>query len=198
MTRAQRIIAIFFALILLFVSFGFGSSGEQGTQALAALLAAMGLTLWALMRNKRDADGKERTMDLVAITPNEVAKILQNMGYKGKVSGEGNSWIVESSAEGSNFLVILYETSGPDSPATSLQIRAAWSLDDGVNEGLLPVCAKFNENWRYAKASVNDKAIALEWDIYAKGGASSEQMDFALSTFITLMSAFINEVRQVL
>ncbi len=127
------------------------------------------------------------------ITVNRIASLLQEMGYRGKVThGENWCW-VESSANGVAFNIYAFsdQLADPDSEGRSIQFDGGWGgLSAYDARRLLMVCNRFNHDWRYAKATVvvdkDRHSLTVKLDHHCPNGLSDKEFYAVAEMYIRL------------
>lgn len=127
------------------------------------------------------------------ITVSRIASLMQEMGYRGKVIiGEEWSW-VESATNGTKFRIYGFseEMSDPDSEARSIQFDGGWGgLSSYDARRFLMVCNRFNDDWRYAKASVatdHDRySLSVKLDHHCPNGMANDDFRAVADMYVRM------------
>ena len=133
------------------------------------------------------------------ITPEAVAEILQNMGYKGKVNYEGERPIVESGTNGARFYVNFYLPKDEENSNQyqEVQFETGFNVRSDVNAGrLLHICNWFNHTYRFAKVCVGgnkNRYVNLKVDVAVSGNDSTWFESYA-SSFLYIINSFITDI----
>ena len=133
------------------------------------------------------------------ITPDTVASVLQEMGYKGKINYEDEQPIVESGTNGARFFVNFYSPldNDPENGFQQIQFETGFAVNRDVNAGrLLHICNWFNHTYRFAKVCVGgqkNRYITLKADVSV---ASSDPKWFQsyVSSFMYIIGNFVDEI----
>ena len=123
--------------------------------------------------------------------PAGIVALLQREGYKAKLEKdqEGDP-MISSAAGGSEFQVLFYDCTNHIN-CGSLTFHAGYDADKG-KEPSADTIVKFNREWRYGRAFLDDdKDPILEYDI-AFGGLPMADKMFVdnLDAFVSTMGSF--------
>jgi len=133
------------------------------------------------------------------ISPETVANVLQEMGYKGKINFGGEQPVVESATNGARFYVNLYLPleNDPSKGYQEVQFDTGFSVKRDVNTArLLHICNWFNHTYRFAKVCVGgnqNRYVTLKADIPVTSNDPKWFESYA-SSFIYIIGTFIDEV----
>ena len=133
------------------------------------------------------------------ILPEDAAKILQDMGYRGRVIRDGEIVKVESATNGNKFFVNFFspQDKDPSKGYEEIQFDTGFSLRYDVNSAhLINQCNKFNYEYRFARLSVWGQkyryvTMKVDYPVLSKDPRCFEQ---CASIFISLMQSFVEEV----
>lgn len=130
-------------------------------------------------------------------SPERMAELLQNAGYKGIIIEDDHRRLVESSAEGWKFRVYFYgdRSSETDEHFTSFMFTSGWSLSQEDVGNALKSANIFNMKFRYLKAHVvsgDDYAYTeAEMSQFCPDGISDDQFIALLEMFINLRQSYV-------
>jgi len=127
------------------------------------------------------------------VTVNRTARLMQEMGYRGKVV-IGDDWCwVDSATNGNRFNIYLYsdQRADPESNARSMQFDGGWGgLSPYDARRYLTICNRFNHDWRYARATVatdqDSYALSVKLDHYCPDGLTDQAFFAAADMYIQL------------
>jgi hypothetical protein len=129
---------------------------------------------------------------LLAANPDSIAALLQEAGLQAKIDKDqlGHP-IIFSAASGAKFDLLFNDcTQGKD--CTSVQFSACFDMPDGVE---MAVVNKWNYDWRFGKASVDDaKDPCLQMDIEMFGGISKAAFATSIETWTGLLNSFMTAI----
>lgn len=128
------------------------------------------------------------------VTLNRIALLMQEMGYRGKVT-EGEDWCwVESATNGTKFNIYAFsdQLSDPDSEARSIQFDGGWGgLSSLDARRFVMLCNRFNHDWRYAKATISadqDRySLTVKLDHYCPIGLTDDEFYAVADMYIRLI-----------
>lgn len=128
----------------------------------------------------------------------DAARVLQDMGYRGKVGDAKHPTFIESAALGWNFRAFFFERSDEEGEGfAAYQFETGMYLKRSSNlPRLLEVCNHFNNEFRFAKFAIGgrqQKFVSLQMDFNVVEDAEA---DFAYKAgfFIYTLNAFIDNV----
>ncbi len=133
------------------------------------------------------------------LLPDDAAKMLQDMGFRGRVITDGESVKVESATNGARFFInfLSPQDRDPSKGFEEIHFDTGFALRYDVNSAkLINRCNKFNSEFRFAKLSVwghKHRYVTMKIDfvIWKNDFAFFEQ---CASMFISLMQSFVDEV----
>lgn len=140
----------------------------------------------------------------VKASPERMAQLLRDQGYKGKVYEVDGIYAVESGADGHPFRLHFYGPSPKeeDAPCTAFQIETGWRgvpAHEAVK--LIAVCNTFNARARYTTASIvgdsGQPYLCLSWDHYYPEGLTDEHFTFITDIFVSMMGRLYSECKAV-
>jgi hypothetical protein len=122
------------------------------------------------------------------VTSAEVAKALQDKGYRAEVTtGSDGDPLIKSAADGTNFRILFYSCSKAQRCA-SIQFVAAFDLDDGLK---LSRINAWNSSKRFGRAYLDDDMDPfVEMDVDFEHGATSEAIANNVDTWAAVLPAF--------
>jgi hypothetical protein len=138
----------------------------------------------------------------LAPSPERMAELLQNAGYKGYVIEDEYRRFVESSAEGWKFRVYFYGEHAKDTGDrfNSFMFTSGWSLQQEDIANALNSANIFNVRFRYLKAYVvsgDDYAYTeAEMSQFCPDGVSDYQFISFLEMFINLRQSYVTIFRE--
>lgn len=126
-------------------------------------------------------------------TAQEIAKVLQDKGYKAEIGkdSEGDP-MISSAAEGANFQVLFYGCKS--GRCNSIQFSAAYDLPKGME---LQKINQWNVKTRFGRAfldEVNDPFVQMDVDL--EFGSTTESVANNLETWILVFREFRKFVDQ--
>ncbi|MBM4074386.1 MAG: hypothetical protein FJ267_01925 [Planctomycetes bacterium] len=133
------------------------------------------------------------------LLPEDVAKMLQEMGYRGRVIDDGAIAKVESATNGSKFFVNFFSPQDDDRSKgfEEIQFDTGFGLRYDVNAAkLVGRCNRFNAEYRFAKLSVwgqKYRYITMKIDFLVTANDFTSFQRCA-SMFFSLMQSFMEEV----
>ena len=138
----------------------------------------------------------------IKASPARFAKLLQDLGYKGKVYDRNGFYSVESGADGHPFR-IHFHTETPKEPETecnAFQIETAWhGVPPHEADKVIAVCNEFNGSMRYTTASLigapDDPFLYLTWDQFYPTGITDDHFSYSVSVFINMMGKLYRECK---
>lgn len=145
--------------------------------------------------NEASPSGAEADEPFVQpVTLNRIALLMQEMGYRGKVTkGEDCCW-VESASNGIKFNIYAFceRPLDPDSEARSIQFDGGWGgLSSWDARRSVMLCNRFNHDWRYAKAFVSADQdrynLTVKLDHYCPIGLADEEFCVVADMYIRLL-----------
>jgi hypothetical protein len=149
------------------------------------LLALTALAAGALIASQAQAYRVEEG----GITAPEVAKVLQDKGYKAVVkTDEDGDPEVESAADGTDFVIFFYGCNhGPRCPSITFQTHFDTTHPTSVDD-----VNTWNMNKRFMKAWLNtDKTLYGEMDVDVSHGFLTE----GLAEYVDVWSQFLPEFK---
>lgn len=122
------------------------------------------------------------------VTASEVAKALQDKGYRAEVTtGSDGDPLIKSAADGTNFRILFYSCSKAQRCA-SIQFVAAFDLEDGLK---LSKINSWNQSKRFGRAYLDDEMDPfVEMDVDFEHGATSEAIANNIDTWAAVLPAF--------
>lgn len=128
------------------------------------------------------------------VTASEVAKALQDKGYRAEVTtGSDGDPLIKSAADGTNFRILFYSCSKAQRCA-SIQFVAAFDLDDGMK---LSKINSWNQNKRFGRAYLDDDMDPfVEMDVDFEHGATSEAIANNIDTWAAVLPAFKSYINE--
>lgn len=122
------------------------------------------------------------------VTSAEVAKALQDKGYRAEVTkGTDGDPLIKSAADGTNFRILFYSCNKAPRCA-SIQFVAAFDLDEGLK---LSKINAWNSTKRFGRAYLDDEMDPfVEMDIDFEHGATSEAIANNVDTWAAVLPAF--------
>jgi hypothetical protein len=135
------------------------------------------------------------------LLPDDAAKMLQEMGYRGRVISDGEIFKVESATNGSRFYINFFspQDKDPTKGFEEIQFDAGFGLREGVNTSkLINRCNSFNMEYRFAKVAVWDRGyrhvtMKVDFPVLGKDFGSFER---CASLFLYILQNFIEDVLQ--
>ena len=124
------------------------------------------------------------------VTAKEVAEVMRAEGYKAEITkdGAGDAMIL-SGAEGSQFVVLFFGC--VKERCTSYQMGAAFAT---TTKPGLEKANEWNTNFRFGKAYIDeDKDPAIEMDVDAEKGFTTEAISNNLVTWVSVLASFKKE-----
>lgn len=139
-------------------------------------------------------DGEADETFAQPVTLNRIARLMQEMGYRGKIA-EGEDWCwVESATNGTKFNIYAFsdQLSDPDSEARSIQFDGGWGgLSSLDARRFVMLCNRFNHDWRYAKATISadqDRySLTVKLDHYCPIGLTDDEFYAVADMYIRLI-----------
>ena len=137
------------------------------------------------------------------LSPERIAQLLQDNGYKGSVIETDTRTFVESSAEGWKFRVYFFNdlNSQEDDNITSLMFSAGWGIDPKDSEITLKSSNIFNTKFRYLKSYVvNEEEYSYteaEMSQFCPEGLSDDGFRVLLDMFINLRQSYVTICREL-
>jgi Putative bacterial sensory transduction regulator len=136
------------------------------------------------------------------VSPEYIAKTLQEAGYLGKVENAGESVYVHTAAEGWGLNIRFYNDipQNAEQECESLQFWSFWPLTDETQDTVCRVANEFNCDMRYATAFVrrsDDKHWAeITMDHIASDGITAKTVVRMLELFVDLRRAFYQRSKE--
>jgi hypothetical protein len=142
--------------------------------------------------------------DIHRVSPEYIAKTLQEAGYLGKLENAGDSVFVQTAAEGWGIHIRFYNDipQNAEQECESFQFWSYWSVADEIYETVGRVANEFNGDMRYAAAFVrrtNDKNWAeITMDHIASDGITAKTFVRMLELFVDLRRVFFQKSRDAI
>jgi len=161
------------------------------------------------MVEKKEADSPNEISDevlenkfqLVRLRPSSlerISHILQEAGYKAKISGDENFRFILSGADGWNFKITFHDDApaGSDVRHLSFQFSSGWSIQVDELTKISEAANAFNRQYRYAKAFVGgDEGYVyteVEMSHFCFDGVSDEAFISYLELFFYLRRTYVD------
>ncbi|ATQ42275.1 YbjN domain-containing protein [Caulobacter mirabilis] len=125
------------------------------------------------------------------VTAKEVAAVLQAKGYKAEVTrDDSDDPLVKSAADGVDWSVYFYNCT--NDRCESIQFSAGFDLEHGITYSK---ANEWNYTKRFGRAALDDEMDPyIRYDIDAEKGASSEQIELAVDTWLLVLPQFVEFV----
>ena len=136
------------------------------------------------------------------LTPERVAQILQEAGYKGNVIETETRRFVESGAEGTKFRIYFYDDVSTKSGEQqySIMFNTGWNIKKDEREDFLKAANIFNMRFRYLKAYVVSEDeyayTEAEMSFFGADGLSDDGFIALLDMFLNLRQSYLSICRE--
>lgn len=158
---------------------------------------------------KKEADSQndisdevlENKFQLVRLRPSSlerIAHILQDAGYKAKISGDENFRFIISGTDGWNFKITFHDDApaGIETRQVSFQFSSGWTIQAEDLVKISEAANAFNRQYRYAKAFVGGNEgyayTEVEMSHFCYDGVSDDAFISYLELFFYLRRTYVD------
>ena len=171
-------------------------------------------TVQQSIAEKKEADSSSEISDevlenkfqLVRLRPSSlerIAHILQEAGYKAKISGDESFRFILSGADGWNFKITFHDDApaGTEIRQESFQFSSGWTIQVEDLVKISEAANTFNRQYRYAKAFVggNEGYVYTEVEMshFCYDGVSDDAFISYLELFFYLRRSYVDLCKAV-
>lgn len=138
---------------------------------------------------------------LTALTPANIANLLRDAGYLGKIESFDDYFYVYTSSDGWGLNIRLFGDmpKSPDELATSIQYWSYWKIPLEETDLIQPVCNELNMNNRFIKCFITkgDECAypTIVHDVYCLDGIGEKVFIALLEHFVVVRRSFFDECK---
>ena len=123
------------------------------------------------------------------MTAAEVAKVLHDKGYRAEITTDSvGDPLIESGVDGTHFSVYFYGCEGEVPRCNSIQLMAAFDLEEGLS---LERINLWNREHRFGRGYLDDESDPfVEMDLDVEFGFSTEALANNLDTWSSVLPGF--------
>lgn len=140
------------------------------------------------------AQGAVAEQSVSAANPNQLAAVIQDLGYRAKLAVDDiGDPIIYSSVGGTDFSIQFYGCDDDtNDDCKMLLFRVGYDLDDGTN---LKAVNTWNENALVGRAYIDaERDPWLEWAVNTLGGVSRESFEDTYDWWEVTVNEFESEI----